>query len=229
MKIKLVLQILLDVSMTITLMLLMAFELIGRTAHEWIGISMFGMFILHHILNWSWTRNLFHSRFTPFRILQILCVFVIFITMTGTVISSVLISRQVFSFLSISTGRSFGRMLHMLCVYWNLVFFSFHLGIHWNVMMGVARKLCKRKNVGSVLLLRMIAVSIAVYGIFAFVRHGIPNYLFLRTQFVFFDYEQPLVLFFADYLAMMELFVFIGHYCASGVHKIGKRWEMKTE
>ncbi len=47
-----------DVAMTVLLMLLMAFELIGRMAHEWMGIGMFLLFILHHVLNRKWSKNL---------------------------------------------------------------------------------------------------------------------------------------------------------------------------
>lgn len=58
MKPKMIVKITVDLGMTIFLMLLMAFELIGRTAHEWIGAGMFVLFILHHILNRKWTGTL---------------------------------------------------------------------------------------------------------------------------------------------------------------------------
>ena len=34
--------------MTLCLMLLMSYSLIGEQAHEWIGMGMFVLFILHH-------------------------------------------------------------------------------------------------------------------------------------------------------------------------------------
>lgn len=37
-------KIIVDLGMTVLLMLLMAFERIGRTAHEWIGAGMFVLF-----------------------------------------------------------------------------------------------------------------------------------------------------------------------------------------
>ena len=58
MKPKMIGKILADIGMTVLLMLLMAFELIGRAAHEWIGIGLFALFILHHILNRNWSRSL---------------------------------------------------------------------------------------------------------------------------------------------------------------------------
>lgn len=70
MKPKAIVKLLVDVCMTVLLMLLMAFELIGRAAHEWIGLGMFVLFVLHHILNRKWSRSLFRGKVTPLRILQ---------------------------------------------------------------------------------------------------------------------------------------------------------------
>ena len=131
MKPKMIGKITVDLGMTILLMLLMAFELIGRTAHEWIGAGMFVLFILHHILNRKWTGNLLHGRYTPYRILQTVSAGLVFLAMIGLMVSAVLISREVFTFLPIRSGRSLGRMLHMICSYWGFLLFSFHLGIHW--------------------------------------------------------------------------------------------------
>ena len=36
--------------------------------------------------------------------------------------------------------------------------------------------------------------------------------MLLRNMFVFFDFEEPLTLFYVDYIAVMGLFVWIGHY-----------------
>ena len=40
----------------------MEYMLVGNTAHEWIGAAMFLLFILHHVLNIRWYRNLFICR-----------------------------------------------------------------------------------------------------------------------------------------------------------------------
>ena len=41
--------------------------------------------------------------------------------------------------------------------------------------------------------------------------------MLLKNQFVFFNFEEPLVFFMADYMAVMGLFVFIGHYLTKGL------------
>ena len=111
----------------------------------------------------------------------------------------------------------FGRTLHMLSAYWGFVLMALHLGLHWNRMMGMAGRLCRTPSRTRRILLRAAGICIAICGLYAFIRRGIPDYLFLRTQFVFFDFEEPLPLFFLDYLAAMGLFVWIGHYLAKAV------------
>lgn len=223
MKPKAIAKIAVDFGMTVLLMLLMAFELIGRTAHEWIGMGMFVLFILHHILNGRWCRNLTKGSYSPFRIFQTCLAFLVLLSMLGSLISSLFISREVFAFLPISGGRRFGRTLHMLSAYWGLVFLSLHLGLHWSTMMGMARRLFPKTSTVRTVILRIIGAGIALYGVYAFFVRGIPGYLFLQTQFVFFDFEEPLFLFFLDYLAIMGLFIWIGHYSSTGIKKAKKK------
>ena len=84
----------------------------------------------------------------------------------------------------------------------------------------MAGRLFKKKSVMRTVLVRMIVVLVAAYGIYALFYRTIRDYLFLQTQFVFFDYEESIVFFFLDYLAIMELFAFIGHYTGKAVRKL---------
>ncbi len=45
-------------------------------------------------------------------------------------------------------------------------------------------------------------------------RREIGSYMLMQNQFVFFDFEEPLIFFFMDYMAVMVLFAFLGHYFA---------------
>ena len=72
-------------------------------------------------------------------------------------------------------------------------------------------------------ILKIIGIGIASYGVYSLIVRDILSYLFLQTQFVFFDFEEPLFLFFLDYLAMMGLFVWIGYYSAEIFKKIGRK------
>ena len=141
MKPKAIVRIGIDIGMTVLLLLLMAYELIGSGLHEWIGLAMFVLFVCHHLLNRGWYKNLFRGSYTPMRLLQTILAGLVLLTMLGAMVSSVLISREVFAFLPISGGRSLGRTLHLLCAYWGFVLLSLHLGIHWRSMMAMAGRL----------------------------------------------------------------------------------------
>ena len=70
MKRKTFLKIVVDIGMTVMLLFLMTYELIGAAAHEWLGMGMFVLFINHHILNRKWSQCVFKGRYTLFRIWQ---------------------------------------------------------------------------------------------------------------------------------------------------------------
>lgn len=203
-----------DIGMTIALLLLMPYELVGQAAHEWIGIGIFILFIVHHILNGKWSRNALKGKYTPLRIWQTILVFFALASMIGSMVSGVILSRHAPSFLPISGGRSFGRSLHMLASYWGFVLMSLHLGLHWSMMMGMMKKAVKKPSAVRTWILRILALAIAGYGVFAFVKRDVGSYMFLKIPFVFFDFEEPLIFFLLDYVAVMGLFVFIGHYLA---------------
>lgn len=130
MKPKMILKLTVDMAMTVVLFLLMAYELIGQAVHEWIGIGMFILFIIHHILNSGWSRNLLKGRYKPARTVQTIIVFLVLCTMIGSMISGVILSRHALSFLPIKGGRAFARSLHLVSAYWGFVLMSLHLGLH---------------------------------------------------------------------------------------------------
>ena len=199
-----------DLLMTVALLLLMPYEMIGEAAHEWIGAAMFLLFILHHILNRKWTGHLLKGRYTPFRILQTILVVLILVSMLRSMASGILLSRHIFSFLKIRGLTSLARNLHMICAYWGFVLMSVHLGLHWSMMVGIAGKRAGKPSAKRRWIARTAAMAVAVYGAYAFVKRGIADYMLMRVHFVFFDYEEPVLLFLLDYLAAMGLFVFIG-------------------
>lgn len=142
MKPKMIVKIGVDIGMTIALLLLMPYELVGQAAHEWLGIVIFVLFIAHHILNRKWSRNLLNGKYTPFRIWQTILVLLILVSMIGSMVSGTILSRHALSFLPISGGRSFARKLHMLSAYWGFVLMSLHLGFHWSMITREWREGC---------------------------------------------------------------------------------------
>ena len=174
------------------------------------------------ISNRKWSANIFRGKYGPYRVLQTVCSIMVCATMIGSMFSAVLISREVFAFLPTSGGRSLGRMLHMLCAYWGFILMSYHLGLHWSTMMGLAGRFDKTKFKCRRWPLRVAGCIIAVYGAVALIRRSIPRYLFYKASLCIFDFEEPLVLFFLDYLAIMGLFIFMGHYTAKAARRLSR-------
>ena len=220
MKRKQVIKIIVDILMSVILILLMAYSLVGEAAHEWLGMGIFALFILHHVLNNRWSRNVFKGKYTPFRVLQTVLVFLSLSSMTGSAISGIVISRHALAFLPIHTGTSWARTLHILSGYWGFVFISLHIGLHWGAMMNGMKKMFKKSSAVRTWIVRAIGWMIAGYGAYAFIIRDIGSYMLLKIQFVFFDFAEPLIFFLLDYIAVMGLFVFIGHYLSVILKKI---------
>ena len=68
-------------------------------------------------------------------------------------------------------------------------------------------------------MLNLLGGAVALYGVVAFFRRDLPTYLFLQTHFVFFDFSEPIPLFYLDYLAIMGLFIFLAHTAAKLLRK----------
>ena len=165
MKPKARLKIVIDALMTLALLFLMGYQFWGDVAHEWAGAGMFVLFIVHHILNWNWYKTLFRGKYTPFRIFQLILDLAEFVAMICLMVSGIMLSNHVFAFLKIHGGISLARLLHMASSYWGFVVMALHLGIHWGIFTGLARKMFKIKESSRVrsAVLFLVSAAIAVY------------------------------------------------------------------
>ena len=222
MKPKQILKILTDLSMTVLLLLLMAYSLVGEAAHEWLGVGIFLLFVLHHVLNIKWYRNLFRGKYPPIRVFGTVLTLLVLLSMAGSMVSGILLSRYVFR-LDVRFFSAAFQTVHMLSAYWGFVFLSLHLGLHWGGIMGMARKLTKKPSKFRKWTLRGMAFFVAAYGAYAFVKRDFGSYMLLRVHFVFFDFEEPLALFLLDYVAIMGLFVCAGYYLTKWISSVGTK------
>lgn len=211
-----------DFLMAALLLLLMAYQITGQKLHEWFGTGMLALFILHNFVNIKWYGNLFKGKYTLLRIIQTAVNICVLGSMLCLGFSGVVMSRHVFAALPISGPMATARSMHLVASYWGFVLMSVHLGLHWGIIMGMFKKILKGGKFPetAVWIIRAAALAIAVYGLTCFVHADIFSYMFLKNQFVFFDFEQSAVSVFAEYAAMMCCWVFIGYYIAKGIKKL---------
>ena len=195
-----------DLFMTILLLLLMPYSLVGETAHEWIGMAMFALFILHHWMNRHWLENLRKGKFTLSRRIRTITDLLILLSMIGSMISGILISQHIFSFLTFGREiRQMAQPVHMLCGFWGFVLMSFHIGLH----IGMVSKMAK---VPEIPLAKSAAALGALAGAYTFYQENMVSYLFLRTHFLMLNWTETLPSYLLKYILMMILFIWIGYY-----------------
>ena len=229
MKPKTILKLTIDVFMTLALLFLMGYQFWGEAAHEWIGAGMFLLFIAHHILNGHWHKSLFKGKYNTMRIVTLCIDVLILLAMLAQMYSGIVMSRHVFDFLPSAGGMSLARRLHILGAYWGYILMSLHLGLHWNMILGMVRKAVRLKSDSKIrrTVVFFAGLIIAGYGVWVFIDRDFPTYLFLKSEFVFLDYSEPKTLFYIDYLALMGLCIFIAHYGKKLIRKFKKKPEVQ--
>lgn len=222
MKAKMKLKMGIDILMTVLLLGLMAYQITGQALHEWFGAGELWLFIAHNILNIRWYGNLFKGKYRLLRIIQTAVNFSVLIFMFCLGYSGIVMSRHVFAPLSIHGPMATARSMHMTASYWGFVLMSFHLGMHWGMVTGMFGRISKGRALHGlpVWAIRLAAVLIAGYGLLCFIRKDIVSYMFLKNEFVFFDFEQSMLSVILEYAAMMGFWVFAGFYITKGAGKV---------
>jgi hypothetical protein len=208
-----------DLAMTILLVPLMVFQVTGQTLHEYLGMAMILLFVIHNILNRRWYGSLLKGKYTPLRIFQTAVNLALLCVMLLLAWSGIVMSESAFSFLHLQVkGMARARLVHLCCAYWGLVLMSVHIGLHGGMAVGLARQAAGgKKRPAAALILRVLGAVAAIYGAVCFYRQNIASYLFLRTQFAFLDFESPAVLVFAENIAMMFFWIFAAYYAAKAL------------
>ncbi len=208
-----------DLLMTVLLLLLMALQVTGKTAHEWLGMGMFVLFLIHQWLNRGWYRALFRGRYGLVRSLWTAVNALLLAAFLVTVESGMMMSRHALAFLDIRSGTYWARLAHLSGSWWSFILMSLHLGLHWGMIAG--RLPGGWKGVG----LNVLAALAAGCGLHLFLIRDISSYLFLTTQFAFLDYDKAAALVLAENLAMMSFWVLLayqGYKALSGI--VSRRW-----
>ena len=214
-----------DFMMVVVLLLLMTYSLIGETVHEVLGIAMFTLFVIHHVLNAGWYKGIIKGKYNVVRITMTITNMAMLVLMLLQIIAGIVLSKHVFSFVGLTIGTGTFRLIHLAVPYWLFVLTAFHLGLHCKMMLAAFSR-GKSFEKWSAWICRIIVFCMAAYGAHAFIRRQFPDYMFLKSQFAFFDFSEPLVRFIVDYLAVMILFTAAGYYLMK-LLTVRKRKELK--
>jgi hypothetical protein len=210
---KLLARLILDFAMTILILFAMAYRITGDVAHEWIGIAVTLLFIVHNAINWRWYRVLFKGKYDVKRAINTLVNLLLFVAMTVLVISGVMLSRTVFSFMGFDSGMQI-RQIHTSTAYWGLILVAVHIGMHWEMIVAAMRRMMKITEPSRLrtIMLRIVTALIFVYGVYASFDREMGAKLFLGYSFDFWNPDRPAVFFFTSNLAIMEIYICLTYY-----------------
>lgn len=202
----------LDLVMTLLFVTSLAFRITGSAPHEWIGMVLCVLFVTHCIINRRWFGNLFSGRYGMRRALNTSINLGLLAVMLILCLCGIANSDHVFGFLHFTGGMKF-RQIHSLMAYWGLVLIGIHAGIHWRVVINTTRKLAgiSGENKLRTAVLRLSAVTLVVFGVWASFDRDMGSKLFLGFSFDFWDPSRPIVLFFVSDLAILGIYACLTH------------------
>lgn len=191
----------------------LAYNWMGNLVHEIIGTGMFVLLIGHNLFNRRWYGTVLKGRSEPRTLIIKGVNLSLLVSMVTLLITSVIISQAVFSFLPLSSTVS-ARQIHTMVGYLALLIVSVHLGLHWTMIMGVARRLLgiSTENHFRTAMLRVLATGIAACGIRSLIEVNVGSKLLMHVSMEFWDFQSATLAFFGHHSAIIGLGAFIGHY-----------------
>jgi hypothetical protein len=201
-----------DITMTILSIILMGGNYLfpADIVHEILGVGLFVLWGVHIALNRRWYGAIFRGNYNPYRVMQTIINCCILICTIFLMISGIILSNHIFTFLNIQGGLGFARIAHLLASHWYYLFMSLHIGLH------VGRLF---QDITAKIIPRIILALVCAYGIYAFIARGVWKYLILRQQFFFFDLDRGYILFAIDYISIIILFATLSHLLAKSLKK----------
>ena len=194
-----------DICMTILLLFLMAYQVTGETAHEWLGIGMTVMVIVHQIMNRRWYGAVFRGKYNAYRTLTTVIDIVLLLAFALTAFCGMSMSGHAVPFLYSMAPVSFARRMHLSTSHWAFVLMGLHLGLHIPVIVSRYKlsDISKRTAAG-------VFCAVAVVGLYLFIKSGMTEYLLFRVPFAFLDYEKAGALVLLENVLMLTFWAFIG-------------------
>ncbi len=229
-----------DIIMTILSIILMGGNYLfpADIVHEILGVGLFVLWGVHIALNRRWYGAIFRGNYNPYRVMQTIINCCILICTIFLMISGIILSNHIFTFLNIQGGLGFARIAHLLASHWYYLFMSLHIGLHVGM---IKNKVChpntnrhpeldsgshaeemlkqvRHDKLRKILPCILLALA-CIYGLYAFIARGVWKYLILRQQFFFFDLERGYILFALAYISIIILFATISNLIATRLKK----------
>lgn len=193
---KLYVKLSVDALMTVLFLICLDYPLLRNMPHEVLGTALAVCILVHNGLNWSWYRHLFAGKYTPFRGILTAVNLLLLISMAGMIISGIMLSRHVFTFLQLD-GSFSARRLHPFFACWDLLLMGIHLGLNG----GLIKLFFPQGKPWAKRIAYACGLLITLYGLYAFIRLDLADKMLMQSLHVGRGTNGWLLL--ADYAAIL--------------------------
>lgn len=184
----------------------------GLYEHGVLGMTLLGLFFLHHILNIEWYKSLRKGRYPLLRKLLIAVDFSLLAMMILMALSSMMIAWMIFP-VSVYFPSQVWRTTHVASTAWGFTLMSIHVGLHTH---GLFNRL--ERKAGSWYYV-VYAVLLCI-GVFALSDSGLWGKMILEIQWQ--NVEDP-VLFYVEYLTIVISLCLLTHLVIKAQSRLAAR------
>jgi uncharacterized membrane protein len=202
-----------DLAFAVLLLCALMYRATGDAAHEWIGVSVGAVCVIHNALNWNWYENIFKGTYNLRRAVMTAINLLLVLAMTTLITTGLLHFRTLLAFLHLPGDRVI-RQIHTTAAYWCLPLIGAHLGLNWGVIVNAFRKMIKTngENHTRKIVLRIVTLTLVAFGVLSSFDRDMFSKLFLGFSFDYWPEERPAILFFVVNLSIMGLYVSTTYY-----------------
>ncbi len=197
------------------LLVALAYYWLNNAVHEIVGTGFFLLLIAHNIFNRHWWGGIPKGLNEAPNVVTTTMHLSLLITMLTLVVTSVIISQTVFSFLPIRSDFT-SRQVHASAAYWALVIVAIHLGWQWRTVgamvstrLGITSASTRRTTV-----LRLLAAGLAAFGVFSWLELDIGSKLLMQMSLDGWDFATSTPAFFVHQIGVIGLFAFLAYYAS---------------
>ncbi len=159
--------------------------------HEWVGLGLGIIFLIHIIINWKWVTECtkkFFNKMTPRLRLSYILNFLLLIAAIFMLLSSFAIAKNIdfswFGYIGLYYTFTWLK-IHVASAFTILIIGAIHLGLHWKWIAVAFRKIFAVSFKLSAYLTAIFAIIIVALGIFAFDYANL--WVTLERTFTFWD------------------------------------------
>ena len=216
MKTKQIVRLTTDAALLLLLLVVMAYSFTGNTVHEWMGIALVVLALVHLFLNKRWFVSLAKGKYNWRRMATSLINVLLILSFVVLVLLSMPISSEVFPFVHLYEEEMWPATWHIVSGYWFFILSALHLGTQWSRLM----KYFPNALVSGSSLVTAVQGLVSMYGLCALWNQNFFNKLAAIGMEEYIPEGGKLSAFIIDYTAIFVLMASIGYYLTT---KQGKR------